>query len=153
REGFLGMWLGFLLTNYVATRRLGRVGGADTYFKIGPQLVRVPDVCFISWGRIGDRRAIDVPIAELAPELVIEVLSPSNTKGEMRLKRQHFFAAGTLVIWEVDPMAETITEYPAGGAPTVYGVGDTIMGGAALPDLTLALMDLFRSPALEPPTE
>ncbi|MGL4421412.1 MAG: Uma2 family endonuclease, partial [Gemmataceae bacterium] len=127
REGFLGMWLGTILANFVFQRDLGIVGGADTYFRIGPKRVRVPDVCYVSWERLPNDTEHLQSVSEMTPDLAIEVLSESNTKGEMRLKRQHFFAAGTLVIWEVDPVAETVTVYEPSGRGQVLTVADTLV--------------------------
>ena len=56
-----------------------------------PGLVRIPDVAFISWGRLPNRRVPTEPIPDLAPDLAVEVLSVGNTPGEMARKRQGLF--------------------------------------------------------------
>lgn len=75
--------------------------------------VKVPDVVWISeerWATIPD----DAEASPVAPELVIEVLSPSNTKREMEEKRELYFAAGAREVWLCDPEGR-ITFYDATG--------------------------------------
>ncbi|MGL4419912.1 MAG: Uma2 family endonuclease, partial [Gemmataceae bacterium] len=115
RESFLGAWLITILGPFVASQKLGMVGGADAIFRLRNNRIRLPDVCFVSWGRFPREDSHQQAVGDFAPDLAVEILSESNTKEEMRLKRQHFFAAGTLVIWEVDPVAETVTVYEPSG--------------------------------------
>ena len=70
--------------------------------------VRVPDVAFISWDQLPGRRIPDEPIFNVSPVLAVEVLSPGNTRREMRLKREEYFASGTRLVWEIDPPGRTI---------------------------------------------
>ena len=81
----------------------GPVTGRTRTFRLFPGLVRIPDVAFTSWDRMPDRRAPDAPMPHLAPDLAVEVLSESNTPGEMLRKRREYFTAGVRLVWLADP--------------------------------------------------
>jgi Uma2 family endonuclease len=61
-----------------------------------------------------------------SPELVIEVLSPSNTRAEIREKAVLCLSSGAQEFWVVDPKRETVSVTKQGGVPTVYRLGDRI---------------------------
>jgi Uma2 family endonuclease len=61
-----------------------------------------------------------------SPELVIEVLSPSNSRAEIREKAVLCLSSGAQEFWVVDPKRETVSVTRQGGVPTVYRVGDRI---------------------------
>ena len=88
RESRLATWLGGLLNLFVIPRNLGFVLGPDGAMQLLAGLVRIPDVAFISWDRVPDRKMPTAPVPLLAPNLAIEVLSKNNTPGEMAVKRQ-----------------------------------------------------------------
>jgi len=78
----------------------------------------------------------------IPPDLAIEVLSPSNTPREMRLKVANYLAAGTTV-WIVDPDRQLVEVYaPGRAAKTVY-LDETLDGGDVLPGFKLAVQDIF----------
>ena len=107
-------------------------------------LIRIPDVAFISWSRIPGGRVPEEPMPQLAPDLVIEVLSKGNTKPEMRRKRREYFEAGVDVVWEVDPKKRSVQVYHRGqDKPAIYNQSQTIECGSTLTGFRLALADLF----------
>src|SRR4051812_24953594 len=99
-EKGMGFWesvvayaIGKVLANYVDSHDLGVVSGGDGMMKLAPNLVRIPDIGFISAERLEDIDAY-APIPLVAPDLAVEVLSESNTKKEMIRKRREYFEAG-----------------------------------------------------------
>src|SRR6266545_4033346 len=88
RESLLAVALAGLLRDFVIPRNLGLVTGADGTIRLFPGLVRAPDVAFTSWGRVPGRCVPEEPVPQLAPDLVVELLSASNTKAEMDRKRR-----------------------------------------------------------------
>ena len=111
--------------------------------RLFPGLVRVPDVAFASWDRFPDRKLPEEPIPSLAPDLVIEVLSKSNTRAEMKRKRGEYFAVGVRVVWEVEPKRRTVSVYTPDGAVTVLKASQRLEGGDVLPGFALELSELF----------
>ena len=143
RESFLAIALSAILWGFVKPRRLGVVTGEAGMMRLASGLVRIPDVAFVSWERFPDRRLPTEPIPDLAPDLAVEVLSPSNTPGEMARKRQEYFAAGVRLVWLVDAATRTVEVYTAPEASTHLREQDTLDGGVVLPGFTLPLQELF----------
>jgi Uma2 family endonuclease len=143
RESLLGVVLGKLLIDFVHPRNLGVVSGADGFLRLFPGLVRAPDLAYASWDRFPDRKIPKEPIPTLAPDLVVEILSESNTDKEMERKRGECFSQGVSVVWEIDPRARTATVYHRDGTETVLKEGDRLDGGDVLPGFSLELSELF----------
>jgi Uma2 family endonuclease len=90
------------------------------------------------------------PIPSLVPTLAIEVLSESNTRREMELKRGEYFRAGVRVVWIVDPDARAVEVYTSVNTPERVLKGEELMdGGDVLPGFTLSVNALFAQ--LVPP--
>jgi Uma2 family endonuclease len=142
-ESQLAIFLGSLLNAFVIPRNLGIVTGPDGTVELMADLVRIPDVAFTSWDRLPGRRRPLAPVPRLAPNLAVEVLSRSNTAGELAAKRQDYFAAGVEVVWEIDPRARTVVVHTSVTASTTLTAADTLDGSPALPGFTLPLQQLF----------
>jgi Uma2 family endonuclease len=107
---------GFLITylnNFVLPRKLGIVTGESGAVRLFPGLVRIPDVAFASWDCFPGRKRPKTSVPHLAPDLVVEVLSKSNTKSEMARKLGEYFQAGVRLIWLVNPKTWTARVYTA----------------------------------------
>lgn len=143
RESFLAAALITILWSFVQPRKLGLVTGADGMVRLASGLVRIPDVAFVSWERLAGRRIPSEPIPQLAPDLVVEVLSSSNTPGEMTRKRQEYFAAGVRLVWMVDAEMRTVAVYTAPQQCIVFQETQTLQGDPVLPGFTLPLQQLF----------
>ncbi|HSI36636.1 MAG: Uma2 family endonuclease [Phycisphaerae bacterium] len=123
----------------------GLVSGASGPMNLCDGLVRMPDVAFTAWARVPGRQVPTQPVPRLAPDLAVEVLSPSNTRREMERKRREYFQAGARLVWIVDLDARTVDVYvpAAPDAPRTMGVGDSLDGGEVLPGFALPLAELF----------
>jgi Uma2 family endonuclease len=120
RESFLGIALASILRGFVRPRNLGIVTGADGMMRLFPGLVRIPDVAFLSWERLPNRRVPTEPLPAVAPSLAVEGLSTSNTPREMARKRRDYFAAGVHLVWQVDPRTRTVEIFTALTSPRYY---------------------------------
>ena len=143
RESALGMSLGRWLMDFVNPRNLGIVSGESGMMRIFPGLVRIPDVAFSSWKRFPNKRMPTEPIPDLVPDLVVEILSESNTKREMARKHSEYFQAGVELVWEVDPKSRTVAVYTTPAQSTLLNEGQTLDGDHVLPGFTLPLAELF----------
>jgi Uma2 family endonuclease len=84
-------------------------------------------------------------VPELAPDIAVEVLSPSNTPGEMRQKMAEYFANGTRLVWLIDPRSRTIAVHTAADEPdAVLGEADKLTAADVLPAFEVAVATLFR---------
>ena len=142
-ESYLALRMGHLLTTFVERYGLGMVVGADGMMRLAAGLVRIPDVSFISWDQLPERRVPRVPIADLAPDLAVEVISPSNTAREMERKLQDFLAAGVRLVWYVHPGPQEIRVHTA-ERHDVLTIDQELTGGDVLPGFVLPLRQLFE---------
>lgn len=142
-EGLIAINLATALNNFVVPRNLGAVTGPDGTMRMKSGRVRLPDVAFVRMDRLPKTRE---PIPSLAPDLVVEVLSESNTPAEIDQKLREYFASGTQFAWIIDPASLTVGVYRAAGEPTsVLDSSGTLDGDPALPGFTLAVSELFRN--------
>jgi Uma2 family endonuclease len=150
-ESSLAAWIITLLGPFVAKHDLGNVAGESGSTRLMPGLVRIPDISFISWDRLPKRTIPAEPILGLAPDLAVEVLSPSNTKREMDLKVREYFLAGVRLVWLVDPVKRTVRVYTAPDQSVRLTESQTLDGGDVLPGLRLPLREVFaRTPKARP---
>ena len=147
-ESYLAVALICLLGDFVKRNNLGIVLGEAGMMRLAPGLVRIPDVSFISFGRLPGRRVPREPIPDLVPDLAIEVISRRNTRQEMDRKLRDYFTAGVRLVWYVyhTPRRE-VWAYVSPTEYTVVREGETLDGGAVLPGFRVALADLFAEPA------
>jgi Uma2 family endonuclease len=144
RESALAMLLGQFLGIFVRARNLGLVTGESGMMRLFQGLIRIPDVAFVSWGRVPGGRMPTQPVPHLAPDLAVEVLSEGNTPAEMLRKRREYFEAGVRLVWVVAPDARTVAVYTAPEQPSaVLREHETLTGGDVLPGFTLGLRELF----------
>jgi len=143
-ESRMAIVLAHLLEAFLEEHPLGIVLGADATLRLFPGVVRLPDVCFISWARFPDRRLPLEPVPDLVPDLAVEILSEGNTRAEMERKRREYFAAGTRLVWEVDPPARTVTVYTAPERAATLTEAQAVDGGDVLPGFSLAIHDWFE---------
>jgi Uma2 family endonuclease len=143
RESFLAAAIIRILGEFVKRGKRGVVVGADGMMRLSAGLVRMPDVAFVSWDRLPGRRIPRRPIPRLGPNLAIEVLSASNRPREMARKRREYFAAGAIRVWEVGPVAPTVSVYSDPDTCRIYDATQIIDASPALPGFRLNLAELF----------
>ncbi|HEX2281813.1 MAG TPA: Uma2 family endonuclease [Thermomicrobiales bacterium] len=133
-----------LLWSHVHPRGLGRLYGSDGGFVLFPdrETVRVPDVAFVRAER-APRGKARKSFPRLAPDLVVEVLSPSDRASEVVAKLETYQEAGVPLIWLVDPENETVTIIAAGHSTRVLKQGDTLEGGDVLPEFSVPVAEIF----------
>jgi Uma2 family endonuclease len=146
-ESYLAVSLIEVLAAFVRKRRLGIVLGPDGMMRLSPGLIRIPDVSFISFDRLPGREVPDTPVANLAPDLAIEVISRSNTKKEMDRKLNEYFQAGVREVWFVyhHPRREVVV-YHSPDRSAVFSEDASLPGGDVLPGFALELKHLFAEP-------
>ena len=98
---------------------------------------------------LGPRPANRMRFIEGPPTFAVEVRSENDSgpsaDADIAAKRADYFEAGTQVVWDVDPVAETVTVYRATAptAPVVYRRGDLAEAEPAVPGWRLAVADIF----------
>ena len=134
------------LSNHVFPNDLGREYGSNRGYVTGPEspaTSRMPDVSFVSNERLGTD--LFGMLYDGAPDLAIEVLSPSNTESEIAQKTAEYLAAGGKAVWIVDIDARTLTVHSGDAAPQTLADGDTVSGADALPGFSCPVAALLPS--------
>lgn len=118
--------------NFVETHDLGVVTANDTGFITtrDPDSVRGPDVAYWSKERLPE---VPVGYIEVPPDLVVEVLSPSNTTKQIRAKLQEYFARGVRMAWVIAPEDRTLTVYRTPDEGRLLHETATVTGDDVLP--------------------
>jgi len=134
------------LFSYVDELNLGYITGADGGFELGPKTVLIPDVGYISKERAGKLTGNFFPVA---PDLAVEVISPSETARKVLDKVRAYLLAGTQLVWAVDPIDKVVDVYRLADDDTVnvqtIDINGILDGGSVLPGFTLAVKDIFKS--------
>ena len=129
---------------HVLPRRLGEVGGTDggVLIQRNPDTVREPDIYFVSAERLPSEDQAEGYL-EVIPDLVVEIISPSDTQREVNDKTLMWLSHGVLVVVEVYP-AERAVMVHSPGVPAVTLTDDEVLdGGDVLPGFTLPLSEIF----------
>ena len=146
RHGRVDMALLRAVDRFVEEHHLGEVCPAETGFRIsaegGPDTVLAPDLAFVRAGRAPAAGTDGYP--HLAPDLVAEVVSPSQGRSEMGAKAQRWLSAGVRLVWIVAPEARIVEVWRAGGLACILTVEDELTGQEVLPGFAVAVADLFR---------
>lgn len=133
------------LRAFVRPAGLGVVLSSETGFTIGrdPDTVRAPDAAFIRADRVPPREN-RTGFVELAPDLVVEVVSTSDRATNVLAKALSWLDAGVRLVWVADPALRSVTVYrPDGLARIVRGQDAELDGEDVLPGLRLPLAEVF----------
>ena len=137
RHGRIAARLLVRITNHVEQRNLGATYAAETGFLIqrSPDTVRAPDVAYVAGGRL-EAFADHAGYLPIAPDLVAEVVSPSDSSSDVEAKVQDWLDAGVQVVLAVDPQNSTVREYRSESQIRVYSGGfvdlDDVLAGFRL---------------------
>lgn len=135
-------WLQHYLALYLVQNDRGFVMTTDGLARVARNQIRSPDVSFVDWKHFPDRVVPNV--LPVAPDLAVEILSSSNTTAEMDRKRRDLFAAGTRLMWIVEPELPTVAVYTsADGPPMLLRESDSLTGGEVLPGFELPIREWF----------
>lgn len=142
-HGRLVIWLGRKVGDFVEAHHLGDVT-SETGFVLArrPDIVLAPDISFIRAERVPPITS-QTSYVELAPDLAIEVVSPSNRAQEMLDKVLLYLEAGTRLVWMFDPNREAVTVHTPDRRSRTLLTGDTLDGGDVLPGFALPVADIF----------
>lgn len=134
---------GFLWA-FVHSHRLGYVG-LEWLFKLNSKRSRRPDIAFVHHDRLPSGFSFQDNQNEFAcaPNLAVEVISPTNTAVEIETKRQEYFAAGVDMVWVVFPNQRTIHVFESLSTCRILEEQDELDGGKVLPGFKLKIADLF----------
>ena len=143
RHGRVVNELSRAIGNHVHAHALGAVYAAETGFTLArrPDTVRAPDVAFVRREHLPDPEPTGFP--DLAPDLVVEVVSTGDRAGEILAKVADWLSAGTRLVWVVDPERRLARVYRADGTEQIAEETDRLLGEDVLPGFSYLLASIL----------
>ena len=139
-HGLVTMNLSVLLYNHVKANNLGVVvGESGFHLESGPDTVLGPDVAFVARDRIG---TIPDSFYSGAPDLAVEVLSPSDRKGKVERKTALWLELGARSVWNVNPRKRTVEVFHADGNRWLFHESDELVDDT-VPGVRVAVSEIF----------
>ncbi|MBI4771840.1 MAG: Uma2 family endonuclease [Chloroflexi bacterium] len=134
------------LKTSVRHRQLGKVvsGEVGIYTRRNPDTVRGADVAFISNEQHAQRKKI-TGYLDVAPELIVEVMSPDDRWSEVKQKLREYFAIGVKLVWVADPADRTVYAYRSLTDVREFTAADTLTGDDVLPGFSVPVASLFEA--------
>lgn len=128
---------------YLKTNKLGSIYTPDTTFQIG-DYERLPDISFVAAERIPEAGEPQ-GAWRLAPDLAVEVISPTDLHRNIQTKLRDYFAAGVREVWLVEPEFKTVTVYQSPTRNTIL-TEDEELTSTVLPGFRCDLREIFAVP-------
>jgi len=142
----IALRIGRYVGNHVEAHNLGLVNGAQGSYQIFPEApnkVRIPDVSFTRQ----DRLPAGAPVpghGRVAPDLVVEVVSPNDTFFSVQSKVNDYLSVGIPLIWVIEPEARSVQVFRRDHTGVTLFVGDTLDGEDVLPGFRCEVAKLFE---------
>ena len=135
--------IGRLLGNHVVGTGLALYIGNSGGFQIDAYTLRFPDVHVTSWERMAGYDEAEGGWPRFAPDVAIEVVSPSNTPGVLARKTAEYFAGGARAVWIAHPEHRTVAVRRPGVAEQAFGSGDILYGDPEIAGFACPVADIF----------
>ncbi len=131
------------LGTFVEAHGLGEtfVGEVGIYIRRNPDRIRAADFAFVSKERLAQGSAEG--FLDVAPELVVEIISPTDRWAEVRQKLEDYFSIGVLRVWLIEPKARDILVHRSPTEMQKLTEADTLRGEGALEGFSLSVSELF----------
>lgn len=144
RHGRIAMRIGSLIEQHARKHNLGVAYAAETGFKLreNPDTVRAADVAFLARRRLPAEGEPEGFWA-IAPDLVVEVVSASDTASGVQSKVADWLRAGCRLVWVVYPDTQSVTEYRSLAEVRVLTADQELQGGDVLPGFTCGVAEIF----------
>lgn len=134
---------GSILRHFVRQHHLGRVlsGEVGVYITRNPDTIRAADVAYISnerFAQVQSKSYLDV-----APELIVEVLSPDDAWSDVMEKVADYFSIGVVAVWLADAKHQQVFVYHSVTDVERFTRDQDIPGGTVLPGFSSPVADFF----------
>ncbi|MDE0638821.1 MAG: Uma2 family endonuclease [Candidatus Poribacteria bacterium] len=139
-HGEVGSNVHLLLGLYVRENKLGRLYIAETTFQLRDRVVK-PDVAFVSTERLSEEKLKGFSVA---PDLAIEIVSPSDKHYDVTEKALAYLKAGTQLVWVIEPIMKTVTVYRSETDSTLLNYEDTLTGEDVVEGFSCPVAELFE---------
>lgn len=133
------------LRNFVKANKLGVVY-TETHFEFAENLSRVPDVAFVSFERFPEDGEDKSSRWHIAPDLAVEVISPTDDYEDVQEKITEYFTFGVRQVWIVSPESKTLQIYFSRTEVKILTADDELIAEEILPGFRLKLSEIFTAP-------
>jgi Uma2 family endonuclease len=128
------------LGRYIEDRQLGELYTNETVFKIDGR-GRKPDVAYIAEARIPDDLWQEF---DGAPDLAVEVVSPTDALKEIHEKAFEYLDAGCRLVWVVEPFSQTVMVYRSRTDIRLLTINDVLTGEEVVEGFSCPVAEVFR---------
>ena len=142
RHSAIALALAARLLTFVKEHRLGHVMGADAGFRLPGGNVRSPDASFVATGRFPNDRPTE-DWGRLAPDLAVEVISPSDRPRRILDKVGEYLEAGVRLVWVIDPQRPAAVVYRSLTDVREVGIDESLDGEHVVPGFRCRLADVL----------
>lgn len=134
----------YAIRSFLYDQNIGkvRVGEVGIYIRRNPDTIRAADVLFISNERYAQKKSQSY--LDVAPELVVEVLSPADSLSEVMQKLREYFSIGVRLVWIADPQAKIVYAYRSTTDVREFTADDELTGDDVLPGFAVKVAALFE---------
>lgn len=143
-HGYLGLRLGGQLERFVRKHKLGRVFDGQTGFWMKSGNLRSPDISFIAKDRLKGHKRPPKGFFHGSPDLVVEILSPSDTLEKTEEKLAEYFENDTVLAWIVDPDKQSVLIYHGRRPDTTLTLDQSLDGEQLIPGFAMPLAEIFE---------
>jgi len=137
--------LSTLSNNFVCRKRLGKVFDSSIGYRLSRTVLLSPDVSFVSKVRLTEIMVAPEKFLYGAPDLAVEVLSPSDTLKIIEDKLDKYFEHGTRLAWILDYKRKSVSVHTLDGITRLTKPGEWLTGGEVLPGFKCRLRQIFVS--------
>jgi Uma2 family endonuclease len=150
QHGDVEAFVAYVLNSYVIPRDLGKVAAGEALFRLDPRrgLARAPDVAFVRQERITDENLAGA--FDGAPDLAVEIVSPSDTAKDVQRKVEDWLGHGTIVVLLMYPETRSMVIWRVAQAVSARE-GDEVDLADAVPGFRCPVTDLFPRRLAKPP--
>lgn len=132
------------MRGFAKANHLGAVWDSSTGFWMENLNCRAPDISFVRGERLRGFSRREGKFFQGAPDLAVEVLSPSNTRREVDERLRDYFSSGAKLAWVIDPERELVEVCHSLTQRRLLGPGAMLDGEQILPGFQYPITDLFK---------
>ncbi|NJP12284.1 MAG: Uma2 family endonuclease [Leptolyngbyaceae cyanobacterium RU_5_1] len=142
-HGNIAAVLTFYLNGQIIPNKLGVLCDSSTAFTMKSGNKRSPDLSFVSKSRLKGVKRLPKGYFQGAPDLAVEVISPSNTFEEIHNKLVEYFESGCRLVWVINPDEQSVVVYRQPQPDKLLKITDTLDGEEIVPGFALPVAELF----------
>lgn len=144
RHGVVCLAAGSLVRDFVRANKLGRVMGNDTLIRTGPDTTRGADVAYLSYAKLPAEQRSPEGVCEIAPDLVVEVRSPTDRWTQLLGKVHAYLEVGVPVVVVLDPATESASVYRPDARQQIFEKDQALTFPDVLPGFAVPVARFFE---------